>query len=49
MQLLPLSLDEAEYEGFYEGFSNEALWPLYHDGIRPSTFDPALVGHLRLR
>ncbi len=41
VQLLPLSLDEAEYEGFYEGFSNEALWPLYHDGIRPSTFDPA--------
>jgi trehalose 6-phosphate synthase len=41
VRLLPLSLDEAEYEGFYEGFSNEALWPLYHDGIRPSTFDPA--------
>jgi trehalose 6-phosphate synthase len=40
VRLLPLSLDEAEYEGFYEGFSNEALWPLYHDGIRPSTFDP---------
>ncbi len=40
VHLLPLSLSREEYEGFYEGFSNEALWPLYHDGIRPSTFDP---------
>jgi trehalose 6-phosphate synthase len=39
VHLLPLSLSEAELQGFYEGFSNEALWPLYHDGIRPSTFD----------
>jgi len=39
VHLLPLSLAEEEYEGFYEGFSNETLWPLYHDGIRPSTFD----------
>ncbi len=41
VDLLPLALTEEEYEGFYEGFANEALWPLYHDGIRPSTFDPA--------
>jgi trehalose 6-phosphate synthase len=41
VDLLPLSLSLEEYEGFYEGFANEALWPLYHDGIRPSTFDPA--------
>jgi trehalose 6-phosphate synthase len=40
VQLLPLALSQDEYEGFYEGFANEALWPLYHDGIRPSTFDP---------
>ena len=26
--------------GFYEGFSNEALWPLYHDAIRPSDVRP---------
>src|SRR5438093_30780 len=41
VHLVPLSLSAEEYEGFYEGFSNEALWPLYHDGIRPSTFDPS--------
>jgi trehalose 6-phosphate synthase len=41
VDLVPLALDQAEYEGFYEGFSNDALWPLYHDGIRASTFDPA--------
>ena len=41
VHLLPLALEQDDYEGFYEGFANEALWPLYHDGIRPSTFDPA--------
>lgn len=40
VHLLPLALQDDEYEGFYEGFANEALWPLYHDGIRSSTFDP---------
>lgn len=30
-----VSLTAAEVEGFYEGFSNRTLWPLYHDRIRP--------------
>ena len=28
-------------QGFYDGFANETLWPLYHDAIRASTFEPA--------
>ncbi|NLF90374.1 MAG: trehalose-6-phosphate synthase [Corynebacterium marinum] len=31
--LHPVRLTEADYEGFYEGFSNASLWPLYHDLI----------------
>ena len=30
MQLDPISLSADEIEGFYEGFSNATLWPLYH-------------------
>ena len=31
--LHPVRLTEADFEGFYEGFSNASLWPLYHDLI----------------
>jgi trehalose 6-phosphate synthase len=37
--LVPIGLSDAEYSGFYEGFSNSTLWPLYHDAVRPATFD----------
>ena len=33
ISLLPVTLDQEDFEGFYEGFSNSALWPLYHDLI----------------
>ena len=29
-RLIPLFLDETEIKGFYEGFSNEVLWPIFH-------------------
>lgn len=29
-RLIPLFLDEEEIKGFYEGFSNEVLWPIFH-------------------
>ncbi|MDT8440652.1 MAG: trehalose-6-phosphate synthase [Desulfuromonadales bacterium] len=29
--LAPLPLSEAEIEQYYRGFSNETLWPLFHD------------------
>ncbi|GAB3704121.1 alpha,alpha-trehalose-phosphate synthase (UDP-forming) [Corynebacterium nasicanis] len=31
--LHPVRLSRADFEGFYEGFSNASLWPLYHDLI----------------
>ena len=37
--LMPISLSAAEVKGFYEGFSNATLWPLYHDAIRPPQFE----------
>lgn len=33
MRLFPITLSRQEVEGFYEGFSNGTLWPLYHDAI----------------
>jgi trehalose 6-phosphate synthase len=29
----PVSLSEEELDGFYYGFCNSALWPLYHDAV----------------
>ncbi|GAA2236301.1 bifunctional alpha,alpha-trehalose-phosphate synthase (UDP-forming)/trehalose-phosphatase [Rarobacter faecitabidus] len=35
--MVPVSLSETEIAEYYEGFSNDTLWPLYHDVIaRPS-------------
>jgi trehalose 6-phosphate synthase len=33
---VPLSAEDED--GFYHGFSNATLWPLYHDGVRPPEF-----------
>ena len=37
-ELIPVSLSAEDVEKFYEGFSNDTLWPLYHDVISPPTF-----------
>ncbi|WP_090608264.1 bifunctional alpha,alpha-trehalose-phosphate synthase (UDP-forming)/trehalose-phosphatase [Parapedobacter koreensis] len=29
-RLIPLFLNDEEIKGFYEGFSNEVLWPIFH-------------------
>jgi alpha,alpha-trehalose-phosphate synthase [UDP-forming] len=34
-------LTEHEIEGFYKGFSNEIIWPLFHDLPVDCRFDPA--------
>ena len=34
-------LTKKEEEGYYLGFSNEALWPLCHIAYTPPTFDEA--------
>jgi trehalose 6-phosphate synthase len=38
MYLRPVSLSEEEVAHYYEGFSNDTLWPIYHDVIVPATF-----------
>ena len=38
MYLHPVGLSEKEIEEYYEGFSNDTLWPIYHDVIVPATF-----------
>jgi trehalose 6-phosphate synthase len=38
MHLRPVGLSPSEIQEFYEGFSNETLWPVYHDVIVPASF-----------
>jgi alpha,alpha-trehalose-phosphate synthase [UDP-forming] len=35
---VPVPLDAAEIESYYEGFANRTLWPLYHDAVRPPQY-----------
>src|SRR4051812_8905676 len=37
--LRDVAITEDEYDEYYLGFANATLWPLYHDAIRPATFD----------
>src|SRR5580692_11676423 len=37
----PIFLTEEEQANYYEGFSNEVLWPLFHDLQSRCVFDPA--------
>lgn len=37
---VPVRITRAELAGYYEGFSNSTLWPLFHDAIRPPVFEP---------
>ncbi|WP_127501268.1 alpha,alpha-trehalose-phosphate synthase (UDP-forming) [Actinoplanes solisilvae] len=39
LRLRPMSLSEAELRGYYEGFANSTLWPLYHDAVVQPVFD----------
>ena len=38
MDLVPLRMSRDDVEGFYEGFSNGTLWPLYHDLVAKPEF-----------
>ncbi len=38
MYLRPVALSAAEVENYYEGFSNDTLWPIYHDVIIQPSF-----------
>ncbi len=39
--LVPVPLSEEEVKGFYEGFSNAVLWPLFHDLLGGCQFEPS--------
>ena len=41
IELRAVPISEQEYDEFYLGFANATLWPLYHDAIRPATFERA--------
>lgn len=36
----PVMLEPEEVQGFYQGFSNEIIWPLFHDLFTSCNFDP---------
>ncbi|MGI9823970.1 bifunctional alpha,alpha-trehalose-phosphate synthase (UDP-forming)/trehalose-phosphatase [Agromyces sp. Marseille-Q5079] len=38
ISIIPVPLSDSELEEYYEGFSNDTLWPLYHDVIAPPSF-----------
>jgi len=39
--LHPVPISAREMNSYYEGFSNDTLWPLYHDALRESTYRAA--------
>lgn len=38
--MIPVQLTEKEVRSYYEGFSNEVIWPLFHDLQSLCNFDP---------
>ncbi|KJQ53037.1 alpha,alpha-trehalose-phosphate synthase (UDP-forming) [Microbacterium sp. SA39] len=38
IRLIPITLSEQEIAEYYEGFSNDTIWPLYHDVIAPPQY-----------
>ncbi len=39
MKLVPITLGRAQLNGYYHGFSNRTVWPLFHDLIQPASFE----------
>ena len=38
-RLAPIFLNNEEIRGFYEGFSNEVLWPIFHNKCRYDIYE----------
>ena len=38
IEIVPVPLSAQDLEDYYEGFSNDTLWPLYHDVIAPPKY-----------
>jgi len=45
--VVPVFIDEQEFDGFYEEFSNRLLWPLFHNLPDRATYDRAAWHHYR--
>jgi len=45
--LVPVNLTREEIEKYYYGFSNEIIWPLFHDFLSNCNFDPQYVNVYR--
>ena len=39
LRIRAVGLSEQELRGYYEGFANSTLWPLYHDAVEQPVFD----------
>ena len=39
LRLRPVPLTDDELRGYYAGFANSTLWPLYHDAVEQPEFD----------
>ena len=39
LRIHPVPLAQDELSGYYEGFANSTLWPLYHDAVEQPVFD----------
>jgi len=37
---VPITISRSEYEQYYLGYSNESIWPLFHDLPSQCRFDP---------
>lgn len=44
-EYVPVYLSQEEHENFYEGFSNQVIWPLFHDLQSRCKFDPTYWRH----
>ncbi|MCT8971078.1 alpha,alpha-trehalose-phosphate synthase (UDP-forming) [Microbaculum marinisediminis] len=42
ISLMTLDIDQADYEGYYAGFSNRTLWPIFHYRLDLAQFDREL-------
>jgi trehalose 6-phosphate synthase len=38
IEIVPVQLSASDIENYYEGFSNDTLWPLYHDVIASPSY-----------
>ena len=45
--LVPVDLDPKDYNDYYEGYSNDAIWPLFHYFTEFGSYDPEQFGAYR--